>query len=104
MMNVKDVDPNIKRMFPWALFLFLFLAAMFAFGAITLAHAQPAPDITCEEVVKRVGMKPLWLAERDARKKYPELTESQIAWGRQCVTDHRRAVVKSLVDKIEGAF
>jgi len=36
-MNYKDVDPKIKRLFPWALF--LVLAALFAFAA-TRVHAE----------------------------------------------------------------
>lgn len=102
MMNLKDVDPSIRRLFPWALY--LALAAMFSLGAISLAHGQDAPHITCEEVIKRVGLKPLWLAEREARKKYPDITDTQIAWGKQCVTDHRRALLENVETKIEGVF
>jgi hypothetical protein len=100
----EDIDPGIRRLFPWALF--LVLAIMFALGAMVVrAHAQePDPNITCADVVKRVGLKPLWVAERQARKKYPDITEAQIAWGKQCVTDHRRAVVNGIVDEIKGAF
>jgi hypothetical protein len=36
-MNYKDVDPKVKRLFPWALF--LVLAALFAFAA-TRVHAE----------------------------------------------------------------
>jgi hypothetical protein len=59
MMNLKDVDPKIKRFFPWALF--LVLAALFAVGACSMAHAgglwpredKPSlsiSDWTCERV------------------------------------------------------
>jgi hypothetical protein len=101
-MNYKDVDPKIKRFFPWALF--LVLAAMLFLASMVHAEAQTAPNISCEEVVKRVGLKPLWLAERQARKKYPDITDAQIAWGKQCVIDHRKAVVKGIINKLEGAF
>lgn len=37
-MNEKDVDPCVRRFFPWALF--LVLAAIFAFGAIRAAHGE----------------------------------------------------------------
>lgn len=37
-MNDKDVDPCVRRFFPWALF--LVLAAIFAFGAIRAAHGE----------------------------------------------------------------
>jgi len=94
MIDLKDVDPSIKRLFPWLLF--LLLAAALSLGAITLARA----DISCEEVVTRVGLKPLWLAERIARHEHPELTEAQIAWGRKCVRDYRRAVR----ERIENAL
>ena len=102
-MNYKDVDPKIKRLFPWALFLVLAVVLLLA-SMVVHAEAQPAPDISCEEVVRRVGMKPLWVAEREARKKYPDITEEQIAWGKQCVIDHRRAMGKGIITKIEGAF
>jgi hypothetical protein len=104
-MNYKDVDPKIKRFFPWALF--LALAALLAFGAMIVhAHAQGGvPDnITCAEVVQRVGLKPLWVAEREARKLYPEITEAQIAWGRRCVLDHRKEVLRHVTDKVKGYF
>jgi hypothetical protein len=103
MTRVRDVDPKIKRLFPWALF--LLFAVLFSLGAMSLARGQgPEQGITCEEVVKRVGLKPLWLAERQARRKYPDITDAQIEWGKQCVTDHRRAVLQNIETKVEGAF
>lgn len=38
-MRIKDVDPKIRRLFPWALF--LVLAALLALGAV--AHGADAP-------------------------------------------------------------
>lgn len=38
MMDAKDVDPKIRRLFPWALF--LVLAALFTFGAIRQARSE----------------------------------------------------------------
>lgn len=37
-MNDNEIDPTVKRFFPWALF--LALAALCALGAITLAHSE----------------------------------------------------------------
>jgi hypothetical protein len=101
MMKYKDVDPRIKRLFPWSLF--LLVATLFLLASCEMARAHPDQP-TCDEVVKRVGMKPLWLAERQARKRYPDITEAQIAWGRACVEDHRRAMLKGIADKIKGVF
>lgn len=98
----KPVDPSVKRFFPWALFLVI-ASALFLGTCDIRAHSADL-NISCEDVVKRVGMKPLWLAERQARKQYPDLTEAQIAWGRQCVEDHRRALLANVKQKIEGAF
>lgn len=56
-MNYKDVNPNIKRYFPWALF--LVLAALISLGACSLARGDeivpPKPafsvaDWTCEKL------------------------------------------------------
>lgn len=119
-MKYQDVDPKVKRFFPWALF--LVLAALLAL-ATTCAHAQDQDPYvcygagryqamsegkpacpSCEDVVAKVGLQPLWVAERRVRKEHPEITESQIAWGRRCVIDHRKAMVKGIINKIEGAF
>ena len=99
-MKVRDVDPKIRRLFPWAFF--LALATLLALGAM-IVHAN-ADGITCDEVVRRVGVKPLWVAERIARKEHPELTDEQIAWGKECVSDHRRAMLSQIKTKIEGYF
>ena len=87
-------NPN----FPWVIF--LMLTVLFLIG-VSRQHARGADlavpaDITCEQVVERVGLKPLWLAERDARRKYPAITNEQIAWGKQCVIDHRHAAWEKL--------
>lgn len=37
-MNDRDIDPKVRRFFPWALF--LFLAALCFWGAITTAHGE----------------------------------------------------------------
>lgn len=40
-MNYKDVNPNLKRYFPWALF--LVLAALFSLAACSLARGDDKP-------------------------------------------------------------
>lgn len=100
-MNDEDkIDDNVRRLFPWALF--AVLAVLFFWGALRTAHSTEMPS--CEEVVARVGLKPLWIAEREAKRKYPDITQEQIAWGRKCVTDHRRAVAEGLARRAIGAF
>ena len=93
-----DEGEPVRRMSPWVLF--FMLAVLFLIGTAP-RHARSADlgvpaDITCEQVVERVGLRPLWLAERDARRKYPDITEAQIAWGRKCVSDHRWAKIKGV--------
>lgn len=58
-MNYHDVDPSIKRLFPWALF--LVLAGLFAIGAIALAHAEE--DVyACYGPARYVAMSAAWPA------------------------------------------
>lgn len=102
-MNDRDIDPSVKKFFPWALF--LVLAALCFYGAIKTAHGAEVPaSLTCADVVERVGMKPLALAEREARREYPDITDAQIAWGRQCVADYRRALLDKAKAKVKGYF
>jgi hypothetical protein len=75
---------------------FELIALLFVFlVSATPTKGDPlSADITCDEVVKRIGLKPLWLAERQVRKEFPDITEGQIAWGRKCVMEYRSALLK----------
>lgn len=74
MMNYKDVDPKIKALFPWALF--LVLALLFSLGACSLALGADAPpqkptwsDYTCEMLRSYLATH----SEAEARAKAVEL-------------------------------
>jgi hypothetical protein len=67
-MRVRDVDPKIKKLFPWSLF--LTLALLFALGACSLARAADAkPSYTCEWVRDYLATH----TEAEARAKAAEL-------------------------------
>ena len=78
--------PRRMRWIQWVIF--YIAATMFLLGMAHRSHADELPT-TCEAVVKAVGKAPLWVAEKLAHVKYPQLTGAQLAWGRQCIIDHR---------------
>lgn len=56
-MNYSNIDPKIKRLFPWALF--LALAAVLAIGACSLAHAE-ADVFACYGAARYQAMSSAW--------------------------------------------
>lgn len=92
-MNYRDIDPSVKRFFPWALF--LVLAIVFSLFALREAHSAEWKTIpyfchamygmprNCDSVKKYAGTMGMRAAIWMARK--CGALEADIAEARQCI-------------------
>lgn len=90
-MEPKPVGPDRLSCFTLALIIALLVGAIIiGLGQAAAACPVQKANPTCADVVAFVGRKPLWLAERLAKRCRPDLTEAQLEWGRQCVEAARK--------------